>query len=133
MTDEDSAERLVTLAQGDSEPFVRQAACLALGAIGSDTALEGLGQALLGGDEELRLAAAEALAIHPDEGYGMLREAALALDFTTFYGRFRVESPTGRQTGHTMPVVQWRSGKKTVVWPQSELPASLHASGPTPL
>ena len=67
LTDEDSAERLVTLAQGDSEPLVRQAACLALGAIGSDTALEGLGQALLGGDEELRLAAAEALAIHPDE------------------------------------------------------------------
>lgn len=76
MADEDSAERLATLAQGDSEPLVRQAACLALGAIGSDAALEGLGQLLLGGDEELRLAAAEALAIHPDEGYGMLREAA---------------------------------------------------------
>ncbi|MFQ5942359.1 MAG: NACHT domain-containing protein [Anaerolineales bacterium] len=76
MADEDSAERLVTIAQGDSEPLVRQAACLALGAIGSDTALEGLGQALLGGDEQLRLAAAEALAVHPDEGYGMLREAA---------------------------------------------------------
>ncbi|MCI0891492.1 MAG: HEAT repeat domain-containing protein, partial [Chloroflexi bacterium] len=27
-------------------------------------------------DEELRLAAAEALAVHPDEGFGMLREAA---------------------------------------------------------
>lgn len=76
MADEDSAERLVTIAQGDAEPLVRQAACLALGAIGSDTALEGLGQALLGGDEELRLAAAEALAVHPDEGFGMLREAA---------------------------------------------------------
>ena len=76
MADEDSAERLVTIAQGDSERLVRQAACLALGAIGSDAALEGLGQALLGGDEELRLAAAEALAVHPDEGYGMLREAA---------------------------------------------------------
>ncbi len=76
MADEDSAERLVTIAQGDSEPLVRQAACLALGAIGSDAALEGLGQALLGGDEQLRLAAAEALAVHPDEGYGMLREAA---------------------------------------------------------
>jgi HEAT repeat protein len=76
MADEESAERLVTIAQGDAEPFVRQAACLALGAIGSDDALEGLGQALLGGDEELRLAAAEALAVHPDEGYGMLREAA---------------------------------------------------------
>ena len=76
MADEESAERLVTLAQGDSESLVRQAACLALGAIGSDAALEGLGQALLGGDEQLRLAAAEALAIHPDEGYGMLREAS---------------------------------------------------------
>ncbi len=76
MADEDSAECLVTIAQGDSESLVRQAACLALGAIGSDAALEGLGQALLGGDEQLRLAAAEALAVHPDEGYGMLREAA---------------------------------------------------------
>ena len=47
---------------------------------------------------------------------GMLREAARALDFTTFYGRFRIESSTGHQIGHTMPVVQWRSGKKTVVW-----------------
>lgn len=64
---------------------------------------------------------------------GKLREVAMSLDFTTFYGRFRVESPTGRQTGHTMPVVQWRSGKKTVVWPQSELPTSLHARGPNPL
>ncbi len=47
---------------------------------------------------------------------GMLLEAARALDFTTFYGRFRIESSTGHQIGHTMPVVQWRSGKKTVVW-----------------
>ena len=76
MADEDSVEQLIAIAQGDSEPLVRQAACLALGAIGSDAALEGLGQALLGGDEQLRLAAAEALAVHPDEGYGMLREAA---------------------------------------------------------
>lgn len=76
MGDEGSVERLVAAAQSDSELLVRQAACLALGAIGSDAALEGLGQALLGGDQELRLAAAEALAIDPDEGFGMLREAA---------------------------------------------------------
>lgn len=76
MVDEGSVERLVVVAQGDSEMLVRQAACLALGAIGSDAALEGLGQALLGGDQELRLAAAEALAVDPDEGFGMLREAA---------------------------------------------------------
>ena len=76
MADEGSTERLTTVIQSDPEGLVRQAACLALGAIGSDSALEGLGHALLGGDEELRLAAAEALAVHPDEGYGMLREAA---------------------------------------------------------
>lgn len=76
MADETSVERLTAVAQSDPDLLVRQAACLALGAIGSDSALEGLGHALLEGDEELRLAAAEALAIHPDEGYGMLREAA---------------------------------------------------------
>lgn len=76
MSDEDSVERMVVIAQSDPEILVRQAACLALGAIGNDPALEGLGQALLGGDQELRLAAAEALAVDPDEGFSMLREAA---------------------------------------------------------
>lgn len=76
MADEGSVERLVVVAQSDPEMLVQQAACLALGAIGSDAALEGLGQALLGGDQELRLAAAEALAVDPDEGFGMLREAS---------------------------------------------------------
>jgi HEAT repeat protein len=76
LADEGSVEGLVVVAQSDPELLVRQAACLALGAIGSDAALEGLGHALLGGDQELRLAAAEALAVHPDEGFGMLREAA---------------------------------------------------------
>lgn len=77
MSDEESVERLVMAAQSDPEMLVRQASCLALGAIGSDAALEGLGQALLGGDQELRLAAAEALAVDPDEGFGMLRDAAV--------------------------------------------------------
>ncbi len=76
MGDEDSVERLVIAAQSDPEMLVRQAACLALGAIGSDAALEGLGQALLGGDQELRLAAAEALAVDADEGFAMLRDAS---------------------------------------------------------
>ena len=76
MADETSVERLITAAQSDPDVLVRQSACLALGAIGTDAALEGLGGALLGGDEQLRLAAAEALAVHPDEGFGMLREAA---------------------------------------------------------
>jgi len=76
LNEEGSVDKLVAAAQNDAELLVRQAACLALGAIGTDAAMEGLGQALLGGDEQLRLAAAEALAVHPDEGFGMLREAA---------------------------------------------------------
>jgi ABC-type branched-subunit amino acid transport system substrate-binding protein len=47
----------------------------------------------------------------------MLRQAANQLDFTTFYGRFRIEPLSGRQVGHAMPVVQWQNRKKIVVWP----------------
>lgn len=47
---------------------------------------------------------------------GSLRDAAGRLDFTTFYGRFRIDA-TGRQVGHVMPVVQWSRGRKVVVWP----------------
>jgi branched-chain amino acid transport system substrate-binding protein len=46
-----------------------------------------------------------------------LRHAANCLDFTTFYGRFRIDPATGRQFGHVMPVVQWRHGTKVMVWP----------------
>ncbi len=60
---------------GDPDLRVRQAACLALASIGSDKALEVLGHALLEGDEPVRVAAAESLAINPDEGYAMLKEA----------------------------------------------------------
>ena len=45
-----------------------------------------------------------------------LRHAAGRLDFTTFYGRFRIDA-AGRQVGHVMPVVRWNRGRKVVVWP----------------
>lgn len=48
-----------------------------------------------------------------------VRRVASVLDFTTFYGRFRIDAASGRQMGHTMPVVRWRQGRKTVVWPPS--------------
>jgi branched-chain amino acid transport system substrate-binding protein len=48
----------------------------------------------------------------------VLREVASRLDFTTFYGRFRIDPSTGRQVGHRMPVVQWQEGRKVVVWPR---------------
>jgi branched-chain amino acid transport system substrate-binding protein len=46
-----------------------------------------------------------------------LRQAANALDFTTFYGRFSIDPVTGRQLGHDMIVIQWHRGKKRIVWP----------------
>jgi len=73
--DLESIVKLITIANEDPHFRPRQAACLALAALGSDQAMEGLGHALLSGEEALRVAAGEALSIHPDEGYGMLRDA----------------------------------------------------------
>ncbi len=75
MQELESVEALSAMLEQDPDLRVRQAAALGLGAIGNDAALETLGRALLEGEEVVRLAAAEALAVHPDEGYGMLREA----------------------------------------------------------
>ena len=46
-----------------------------------------------------------------------LRQAAASLDFTTFYGRFRIDAGTGRQVGKPGLLVQWRQGRKEIVWP----------------
>ncbi len=73
--DEEAVPALLQATTRDRELFVRQAACLALAGIGTQPALEGLGQVLLSGDEGVRLAAGEALACLPDEGYAMLRDA----------------------------------------------------------
>lgn len=59
----------------DPDLRVRQAACLALAALGTDEAMEALGQNLLRADEAVRVAAAEALANHTGEGHSMLRDA----------------------------------------------------------
>ncbi|GAB4463736.1 MAG: hypothetical protein Kow0070_24720 [Anaerolineales bacterium] len=80
-------------------PFnpVRRAACLALVAIGMDKAIEAVARALLQGDEELRRAAAQALANDPAEGHEILREAASLADImvrrAAVHGLARVEEP----------------------------------------
>ncbi len=73
--DEESIERLLETIDQDRELHVRQAACLALAAIGTNAALEGMGKILLEGEEAIRLAVAEALALKPGESAGMLRDA----------------------------------------------------------
>ena len=46
-----------------------------------------------------------------------LREAASELEFSTFYGRFKIDAETGRQTGRDALLVQWQGGRKVIVWP----------------
>jgi HEAT repeat protein len=72
----DALEELMPAPSG----AVRRAVCLALVAIGTEKSLEGVARALLQGNEELRRAAAEALANDPIEGHAMLREGATLED-----------------------------------------------------
>ncbi|MFO3796344.1 MAG: HEAT repeat domain-containing protein, partial [Anaerolineales bacterium] len=74
MRDEKATDALSALLSTSSEERVRAAACLALVAIGTQTALEHVVRALLQGDENLRRIAAEALANDPSEGYSVLQD-----------------------------------------------------------
>lgn len=49
-----------------------------------------------------------------------MRRAAAGLDVTTCFGRFRIDGQTGRQVGHQPVLVEWRGGRKRVVWPPAE-------------
>ena len=44
-----------------------------------------------------------------------LREIAAELDFTTFYGRFRIDPATGRQIGHCILLTRWQQSRKVVL------------------
>ena len=46
-----------------------------------------------------------------------LRQAAASLDFTTFYGKYRIDADTGRPMGKPALLVQWQQGRKVIVWP----------------
>jgi branched-chain amino acid transport system substrate-binding protein len=48
-----------------------------------------------------------------------LRDQACELDCQTFYGRFRLASETGAQTGHETVLVQWQRGAKRLIWPRA--------------
>jgi hypothetical protein len=96
LADAKSVEALATVISHSNGP-ARQAACLALVHIGTPQALEMVGTALLRGDEQLRIAAAEALANHPAEGHVALREGMTSQDIlvrrAVIYGLSRVNEP----------------------------------------
>ena len=54
-----------------------------------------------------------------------LRQAASHLDFTTFYGRFKIDE-AGRQVGRSVALIQRQQGRKVVIWPpeQAQSPVS---------
>ena len=54
-----------------------------------------------------------------------LRSMAGILDFSTFFGPFKIDPETGRQTGHSMLIVQWQQGRKVVVWPPEQKTGDL--------
>ena len=92
---------------------VRRATCLALVAIGTEKSLEGVARALLQGDEELRRAAAEALANDPIEGHPVLKEGATLPDIlvrrAVVHGLSRVGQPWATEILQQMQVQddQW--------------------------
>ena len=44
-----------------------------------------------------------------------LREVAGLLDFSTFYGRFKIDPDTGCQIGRSAVLVQWQQGRKVLI------------------
>ncbi len=75
LRDEEAVRLLLQTINTKRNLHTRQAACLALAAIGTEEALEGLGRIILESDEGVLIAAAEALACNPDEGWPMLQDA----------------------------------------------------------
>jgi len=92
---------------------VRRATCLALVTIGTEKSLEAVAHALLQGDEELRRAAAEALANDPVDGYAMLKEGATLADImvrrAVVHGLGRIDEPWAVETLQRMQLEddQW--------------------------
>ena len=54
-----------------------------------------------------------------------LRARAGTEDFSTFYGRFKIDPATGRQVGRSVVIIQWQQGRKVIVWPPELSQAEL--------
>lgn len=92
----------------DPMPMIMRAACLALVAIGTQPALEAVAEALLHGHEDLRRAAAEAMANDPDQGHPTLQEGSTHGDLlvrrAVAFGLRRVQQSWAIETLEKMQV-----------------------------
>lgn len=120
-------------------PFiaVRRATCLALVAIGTEKSLEAVARALLQGDEELRRAAAEALANDPIEGHPMLKEGATLPDImvrrAVVHGLARVEQPWADEILQRMQTEDDQWAVRNLANQYLEQKASVDPRAPRPL
>lgn len=73
--DNSAVNELSKILHNDADLYVRWAAALALAIIGDPPAIDALGRMLVEGNEGLRRAACEALALHTTDGYALLRDA----------------------------------------------------------
>ena len=112
MQDSKSVELLAS-SLGAPSISARRAASLALVAIGSPSALEAVARGLLQGDDDVRRAAAEALANDPKDGHETLRDGATLPDLqvrrAVVYGLARVDEAWAQEIIQTLQVhdSQW--------------------------
>jgi len=64
------------------------------------------------------LVAQRCLAVAATLDPARLLQVAYQLDFSTFYGPYKLDPESGQQIGHRMPVVQWQGQHKKVLWPR---------------
>ena len=122
----------------------QQAACLALVRIGTNQALEAVATALLQGDEQMRVTAAEALANHPTDGREALREGIDSKDIllrrAVVFGLGRVKEPWANELLERTQVQdeQWAVRNVAVEIiesrqnPDPHIPVRLKATADTP-
>ncbi|HZD55096.1 MAG TPA: HEAT repeat domain-containing protein, partial [Anaerolineales bacterium] len=97
----------------DPHPLIRQAACLSLVSVGTIPALEAVAGALLQGEEDVRRAAAEALANHPEEGHPVLVDGSTVEDLlvrrAVVFGLAKIREPWAIQILEKMQIEdgQW--------------------------
>lgn len=87
----------LTTAGADEQELVRFAACFAIAALETPEAQATLESTINQGDEHMRLAVAEAVALRPPWGHKLLREAAASADLLTrraaIYGLMQIKAP----------------------------------------
>jgi HEAT repeat protein len=112
MADPSSVPTLTQLMDSDLR-VLRWAGALALGRIASPPSMEALGHTLLTGEDDLRRAVGEALAIDYNEGHAMLREAIMDAEVlvrrAAVFGLARTHQPWALETLEKLQVedAQW--------------------------